>query len=92
MVADRKTGIGVGVADILGWPAEHRAALNVVVFADADMTAGMPYTRVRLDERAAADLDSTLDQTIRSNLRVFGDRRRIGHYRRGMDAQIRSRN
>lgn len=87
MVADHELSVGVVVAAVLRWAAEHRAALNVVSLADGHPAEPAADTRVRLDNRVGTNLDCALNHAIRADLGQGRDRRLLGNQDSGMNAQ-----
>ena len=73
--ADRERRVRAAVvAQVLRRPAEHGAVLDAVVGADRHAPVATADPRVRLDDGTGADIDLALDDAVRADLRIGGDR------------------
>jgi len=77
------------VAQVLRRAAEHGAMLNAIVRADRDAAVAAADARMRLDDRARADLDLAFDDAVRPDLGVRGDRGALAEDDARMNAQRR---
>lgn len=75
VVADLERRPRGPIAVILRGTAKYGSTLNQVAVADAYAAETAANSCVRLDYRACADLDGSLDDAVRSDLNAIGDTR-----------------